>query len=142
MRVVIHMVHALGFMRFEREVSLAGSEIPDLHRAIQAGRRKRIRVFGIDGYPHHVMAVPFKHLHALPAFLPVPQLDCHVIGGSQDERLRRVDSDRSDIIGVRLELRNLLRRIIVVHSQLEVIGPADNPVLASNETTGPNGDVR
>lgn len=68
----------------------------------------------------YVMRVSLKGLLALPAHLPVPQLDCHIITGRQDERLRGMHAYRPDVVGVRLEARDLLRRVVVVDSELAV----------------------
>lgn len=55
----------------------------------------------------YIMRVSLESLLALPAHLPVPQLDRHIVTGRQHERLSGVDTDRSDVIGVRLEACDL-----------------------------------
>jgi hypothetical protein len=53
-------------------------------------------------------------LHTLPSLLPIPELDGHVIGGSQHKGLCGVDGNRSNVVGVRLERGDLLGGIVVV----------------------------
>lgn len=54
----------------------------------------------------YIVRVTLEGLLALPAHLPIPQFDSHVITGRQNERLRWVDTNRSDIVGMGLEARN------------------------------------
>lgn len=102
-RVVVDVVDALGLVRLESEVGGRRSETPDLDGAIQRGRGKGVGVLGVDGQAHDIVAVALEDLHALPALLPIPKLDGHVIGGSQNKGLRRVDSNGTDVVGVGLE---------------------------------------
>lgn len=62
------------------------------------------------------MSVPFKDLHALPCPVPVPKLYGHVVAGGEDERLGGVDDDRSDVVWMCFEGRDLLGGIVVVDS--------------------------
>lgn len=100
-----------------------------------------VGVLGVDGQAHNVVGVTLKHLYAFPALLPVPELDCHVIGGGQDEWLRRVDHDRSDIVGVGLKGGDALGGVVVVDAQLKVVRTADDPVLPRYEATGADRDI-
>lgn len=52
------------------------------------------------------MRMTLESLLALPAHLPIPQFDGHVITGCQNERLRGMDTDRSDVVWVGLEARD------------------------------------
>lgn len=52
-----------------------------------------------------------------------------------------MNSNCSDVVRVRFELRNLFRGVVVVYSYLEVIGAADNPVFACDESTSADGDL-
>lgn len=147
-------------MRLESEVCVGRAQAPNLDavyllarwlavyrddrgdvRAIQTSCRKGVGVFGIYGNAHDVVGMALKHLHALPALLPVPQLDCHVIGRRQDEGLGGMHGNGAQVVGMRLELRNLLRGVVVVNSDLEIIGTANNPVLAGDEATASHRDV-
>ncbi len=136
MGIVVDVVDTLGLVGLESEVGMGGSEVPDLDGPVQACGGKGIGVLGVDGQTHDVVAVALKDLDALPAALPIPKLDSHVIGGGKDKRLRRVNDNGSDIVGMRLERRNLFRGVVVVDTELKVVGAADNPVLARNEATG------
>lgn len=87
------------------------------------------------------MTVTFINLNTLPAFLPVPEFNRHVIGGGENKWLGGVNSDRSNIVRVSFERCDLLRRIVVVDAELEIIGATDDPVLAGNESSRSYGDV-
>ena len=52
-----------------------------------------------------------------------------------------MDNDASNIVRVSFKGCDLLRGVIVVNSQLEVIGAADDPVLSRNEATSANRDI-
>lgn len=41
-----------------------------------------------------------------------------------------MDGQSTDVVGVSLEARNLLGRVVVVDTHLEVIAAADDPVLS------------
>ena len=106
--------------------------------------------------PRQRTRVALKHPDVLPPLLPVPELDCHVIAGGEDEGLCGVDDDGADIVGMRLERRNLLAGVVVVYPNLaegpcqppcfpvlsalqvdsQVIRSADNPVLPRHESAG------
>lgn len=87
------------------------------------------------------MAMSFKDVHTLPALVPIPQLDGHVITRSEDEGLCWVHDNGSYVVGMRFEGRDLLGGVVVVYSELEVITSAHNPVLAGHEATSANGDI-
>ena len=87
------------------------------------------------------MAMSFEHLNASPAFLPVPELDGHVIGSGQDKGLRRVDCNRANVVWVRLERGYLFGGIVVVDANLKVIRTADDPVLPGDETASSHRDI-
>ena len=65
--------------------------------------------------------MPFIDLDALPAFVPIPQFDGHVIRGGEHKRLSRMDNDGADVVGMSFEGRDLFRGIVIVNSYLEVI---------------------
>ena len=140
-RVVLDPIDALCLVRLKREVGRARPQRPDLDGAVEAGRRKRVRVLRVEGDGHDVVAVALVHLHALPALLPVPQLDGHVVARRQDERLRRVHGDGSDVVRVRLEARHLLGRVVVDDAQLEVVRPGHEPVAPRDEAPRAHGHV-
>jgi len=54
------------------------------------------------------------------SFLSLVIITTHT--GGQDERLRGVHSDGSDVVWMRLERCDLLRGVVVVDAQLEVVG--------------------
>jgi hypothetical protein len=119
--VVVDVINALCLMCLEGEVRRRGAETPDLDRPVEAGRRKRVCVFRVNGQPHDVVAMTLEHLDALPAFIPIPELYGHVIGRRQDEGLRGVDGDGADVVRVGFERRDFLGGIVVVNPDLEVV---------------------
>ena len=141
LRVVVDVIHTLRLMRLEREIRRPGPQVPYLNRPIQTRTRKSIRILRIDRQPHDIMTVSLKHLHALPLPFPIPQLDGHVIAGGQHERLGGVDGDGADVVRVGFEGGDFLGGVVVVDAQLEVVGAADDPVLAGDEAAGAHGHV-
>ena len=87
------MVDSFRLMGLQCEVGMRRAKVPDLHGSIQAGRGESIGILGVDGHTHHIVAVTFKDLNTLPTLLPVPQSHGHIITGSQNVRLSRVNSD-------------------------------------------------
>lgn len=141
LRVVIDVVDTLRFVGLEGEVGMGGAEVPDLDSAIQTCGGESVGILGVNGHSHNIVAVTFKDLHTLPALLPIPKLDCHVIGGCEHKRLGRVDGNRTNVIGVCFERGDFFGSVIVVDTELEVIGAANNPVLPRNESTSADGDI-
>ena len=92
------------------------------------------------------MAPRKTHSHQLPVLLPVPQLDCHIVAAGEDQRLRRMDVDAANIVGVGIELGHLgstgrrevhfLRCVVVVDSDFEIIAANDDPLLSLHESAG------
>lgn len=87
------------------------------------------------------MVVSFKNLYTFPGLVPIPQLNCHVVGSCEDERLRRVDDNRPDVIWMRFKRCDLLGGVIVVDAELKVIGTADNPIFSGNEPASSDRDI-
>lgn len=50
-----------------------------LYTPVQRSTGKLVVVFGVEDDVHHIVTVTPKHLNTRPLFLPVPQLDQHVI---------------------------------------------------------------
>jgi hypothetical protein len=115
-RVVIDVVNTLGLMCLEGEVRSRRSKAPDLDSSIKTSRSKGVCILGVDGQTHDIVTMTLKDLHTLPTLLPIPKLDGHVIGGSQDERLCGVNGDSSNVVGVRLEGGDLLGGVVIVDS--------------------------
>ena len=152
---VVDAIHA-HFVFVEREEGGGGVQSPHLDRVVQSARRERVTVLGIESDLHHVMRVAFVGLrvngiaksysHQLPVLLPVPQLDCHVVTAGEDQRLRRMDVDAANIVGVGIELGHLgstgrrevhfLRCVVVVDSDFEIIAANDDPLLSLHESAG------
>jgi hypothetical protein len=84
------------------------------------------------------MSVSLKGLNTLPSFVPVPQLDGHVIAGSEYEWLGGVNNDGADIVRMSFEGSNLLRSIIVEDPKMKVIRAHHEPVLSSDKSTSPD----
>lgn len=56
-----------------------------------------------------------EHADTLPALLPIPELDCHIIGSREDKRLGWVNSDGANVVGVGLAVYG--QRMYMVASQ-------------------------
>lgn len=82
-----------------------------------------------------------EHLNAPPAFLPIPESDCHIIGCGQDKGLRRMDYNRPDVVWVGFERCYLLGGVVIVNAKLKVIRATDDPVLAGNKAAGSYRDI-
>jgi hypothetical protein len=52
-----------------------------------------------------------------------------------------VDNDCTNVVGMGFELSDLFRRVVVIDSELEVVRSDNDPVLASDETTGADGNI-
>ena len=50
-------------------------------------------------------------------------------------------SDGANVVRMRFKRRNFLRGVVVVYSQLKIIGAANDPILSRNETSGSDGDI-
>ena len=73
------------------------------------------------------------YLNVLPALVPIPSLDGHVIASGKDDTRRRVNSQAANVVRVRLERRNFFVCVVVKYTQLEVVRASDEPVLARDE---------
>ena len=87
LRVVVDVIDPFGLMCFQRVIGVSRAKAPYLDSPIQASRSEGVGVFRIDGHAHHIVAVPFVHLHAFPSLVPIPELHGHIIGGSENEGL-------------------------------------------------------
>ena len=92
-RVVIDVVDTLCLVGLQSEVGVGGAKVPDLDGSVQTSRCKSVGILRVNRHAHDIVAVTLEDLNTLPTLLPIPKLDCHVIGGSKDERLSRVDSN-------------------------------------------------
>ena len=124
---VIHAVHPF-LVAFQRKVRRRLANRPHLDGSIQTRRRERVRIFRVKARLHHVVRMALKNLHAIPIFLPRPQLNQHIVRTRQYERLRRVHAHRPNVIRVRLERFNKLRSVIVIHSNEHIVRTADDPL--------------
>lgn len=66
-------------------------------------------------------------------FFVVPKFDLGIVGAADDERLGGVDEEGSDEVGMRLEGLHLFSGVVIEDSDLEVVGPADHPMLLGDE---------
>jgi len=80
-------------------------------------------------------------LNALPALLPIPSLDCHIIASGQDNACGGVDGETSDVVRMSLEGGYFLMGVVVEDAKLEIVRASDEPVLTRNELDASNGDL-
>ena len=108
-------------MRLEGKVCGRRTQTPDLDCPVQTSGCEGVGIFWIDRETHDIMTVSFKDLHTLPLSVPIPQLDGHVVRGSEYERLCGMYDDSSDIVWMCFERGDLLGGVVVVDSELKVI---------------------
>jgi len=77
-------------------------ECPDFDFLIQRGRSEHRKVFRIDGKLHYVVVVILVRVNYLPVFIPVVHFDRVVIGTGQNEGLRRMYLNVSDVVSMLL----------------------------------------
>jgi len=92
----------------------------------------------ISALTHDIMTMSLKHLDTLPGFVPVPQLNCHIITSGKNKALGWMDSYCAYIIWVGLKASNFLRSVVVQNPQLKVVRPSNNPILSRNKATCAN----
>ena len=80
-------------------------------------------------------------LNTLPALLPIPSLDCHVIASGQDDARGGVDGETPDVVRMSLEGGYFLMGVVVEDAKLEVVRASDEPVLARDKLDASNGDL-
>ena len=80
-------------------------------------------------------------LHALPALLPIPSLDCHIIASGQDNACGWVDGEAPDVVRMSLEGRHFLVGVVVEDTKLEIVRASDEPVLARDELDTSDGNL-
>ena len=74
---------------------------------------------------------------ALPILVRIPHFDGHVVGAGKHIRELRVNSDASKMVRVRLEGFDLLHRIVIEHTDVEIIRASDDPLLPSHKLRRP-----
>lgn len=52
-----------------------------------------------------------------------------------------MDDDRTNVVGVGFESSNAFGCVVVVDSDLEVVGAADDPVFTGNKSTSADGNI-
>ena len=82
------------------------------------------------------------YLDTPPLLVPVPGPNGHIIATRQDNARGRMDSQASDVVGVRLKSRDFFVRIVVEDPELEVIATGDEPVLAGDEANAADRHLR
>ena len=131
-REVVDAVDAL-LVPLERKVRRRRANAPHLDAAVERSRCERVRVLGVEGDHHDVVAVALVRMGVRESLVPVPHLDGHVVRRREHQRLVRVNGDAPDVVRVCLEGLDLLHRVVVVHADLIVVGARDDPLLARHE---------
>lgn len=93
-------------MALQSEVGRVRAQAPHFDSPILGGRSKSIRVFGIKYDFHDIVRMSFEnlmlliieYLYAFPIFLPVPQLNGHVVTATQDQWLRWMHCNGANIV--------------------------------------------
>lgn len=82
--VVVDAVDAL-FMPLQGEIGDWGAQVPDLDGVVKGCGRKGVWILGVKLDLHDVMGVPLEQHGAFPALLPIPRLDKHIIGATDED---------------------------------------------------------
>ena len=135
------MIDPFSLVSLEGVVWVPRAKTPYLDCPVETRRGKCVCIFRINSESHDIVAVPLVYLHTFPPFIPIPKFYAHVIGGREDEGLRRVDNDSANVVGMRFEGCDFFGGIVVVDSNLKVVGATYYPVLARNETSGSDRNV-
>ena len=117
------------------------AQTPNLDGPIETGTGKGVGVLGIELDLHDVVGMPLKDLGAVEVAVPIPKLDSHVIRGGDDVGEGWVDLHAPDVVGVRLELPDLLHGVVVVDPQPHVVGGGEEPLLPGDELGAPDGQL-
>lgn len=83
-----------------------------------------------------------KSVDFSPAFLPIEHLDRVVVRARQHVRQRRVHHDVSDVVGVLFNGLHFFGGIVVVDSELCVVGADNYPLFAHDELSTADGGIR
>ena len=94
--IVVDVVDPL-IVGVKGEIGSRGCEGPDFDGSIETRGSKGVRVLGVDGEGHNIMGVPLKSTDAFPILIPVPKLDCHIVGTCKHERLSWMNRNTSNV---------------------------------------------
>jgi len=75
----------------------------------------------------------FKDLCACPAFIPIPQLDQHVVRAGEEEREGGMDGYGADVVCMGFELFDFVHGVVVVDADCHVVGATDDPLFSGDE---------
>mmetsp|Transcript_8660 Transcript_8660/g.24429 ORF Transcript_8660/g.24429 Transcript_8660/m.24429 type:complete len:357 (-) Transcript_8660:37-1107(-) len=138
---VVHAVDAL-LVALQGVVRRGLPDAPHLDGVVQRRGGERVGVLGVEHDLHDVVRVALEHLRALPALLPVPQFDEHVVRAREQVRRRGVHRQAADVVGVGLKGLHLVHGVVVVHPDEHVVAPGHHPLLPRHELAGPHRQVR
>mmetsp|Transcript_24115 Transcript_24115/g.50481 ORF Transcript_24115/g.50481 Transcript_24115/m.50481 type:complete len:234 (-) Transcript_24115:91-792(-) len=130
--VIIDAVYP-PFVSLQRVMRQWTSQPPNLDAPIKTRRRKGVGIFGIELDHHNVVRMPLEQLGTIKPAIPIPALDGHIITARQKVRKGGMDLHVTDIITVRLEVLDLLHRVVIVHPQSHVVAGGDEPLFARDE---------
>lgn len=63
----------------------------------------------------------YTHLDVLPALVPIPCFDGHIIASREDDARRRMHGEATNVVRMRLECGDFFVCIVVEDTQLEVV---------------------
>mmetsp|Transcript_10932 Transcript_10932/g.24839 ORF Transcript_10932/g.24839 Transcript_10932/m.24839 type:complete len:201 (-) Transcript_10932:33-635(-) len=108
---------------------VATHNAPNLDGTIQRTGCEDVSILRIPAAHHHIVCMALKDIAVRPILVPIPQLDGHVVRRCDDIRHARMYCYTSNIVCVRFKLVDLLKRVVVEHSNLHVIRSSDDPLL-------------
>mmetsp|Transcript_25323 Transcript_25323/g.58325 ORF Transcript_25323/g.58325 Transcript_25323/m.58325 type:complete len:300 (+) Transcript_25323:3255-4154(+) len=117
---VVNTVDTL-FVPFESEIRLSRADVPHLNGAVERGTSKCVGILRVEYHLHHIMRMPFESHSARPVLVPIPHLDVHIVGASEQQGKRRVNSSATNVIPMRLEGLDFLHGVIIEHPNIHIV---------------------
>lgn len=111
---------------------------PDLDGLVEGSRGKHRGVFGVDGDLHDVVFVVLVRVDLLKVFVPVEEFNGLVIGTREDVGQLGMDGKVPDEVGVVVDDFEFLGSVVVVHPDLGIVCPHNNPLLPRHKLRAPN----
>lgn len=139
-RIIVDAVDA-ALVTLQRVVRHVRAQAPYLNGSIQRGTGEGVGIFGVDFYLHHVVRMPFKHLCAVKAAVPVPEFDGHIIRRRQDVREGGVHFETTNVISVRFEFFDLFHRVVIEDAHAHIVRGRQEPLLARDKLGATHGQI-
>lgn len=118
------------------------AKAPNLDGTIQTGRRKSVAILGIKLDLHDIVRMPFEHLSAIKATIPIPQLDGHIVRRREHVGKRRMDFQGTNVICMSFKFLDFLHCVIVEDTETHIVGGCNEPLFSRDEFGASDGELR